>query len=132
VVRVGLAVVVVAGVAAGLWWAAPRSSEIQVLPPTVCSYKTESFDRVALVTCEGQGKIYGIANRSQTLIPASEDLGASGSKPVYVTGATDRGVLRISKGWFGSTTYSFVAADGTVTELKETGHYIGGVTETLK
>jgi len=38
----------------------------------------------------------------------------------------------MSRGWFGFTTCSFAAVDGTVTELKEIGHYIGGVTETLK
>ncbi len=132
VARFGLLAIVVLAFAAALLWATPRSSEVAVQASPVCVYAPQTFEQVALVSCEGPDRIYGIANRSQTLIPASTNLGTSEVKLSYVAGAGAGGVLLIDRGWFGSTTYTFIAPDGTATELKETRHYIGAVKETLE
>jgi len=132
VVRSGLLALVVLAFAAVLFWATPRSSEVAVQASPVCVYEPQTFEQVALVSCEGPDRIYGIANRSQTLIAATTSLGTSEVKLSYVAGAGAGGVLRIDRGWFGSTTYTFIAPDGTATELKETRRYIGAVKETLE
>jgi hypothetical protein len=98
----------------------------------VCSYpRPDGFDRVALVSCSSDG-VVGVLNRSQTLISADWNLGAYNDTAVaYIQTDSEQGTLRITKPWFGSETYVFVAEDGTETQLKETGHYIGGVVESL-
>jgi len=127
--RTVLLSVVVLASAIGLWWASPRSSEIQLQPPPVCSYPRRGFDRVTIVTCGGPDEVIGLLNREQVLVPAGDR--KPGGAIATITHASVLGRLRITKPWFGPYHYEFVAQDGTTTELTEVNRYIGAVEETI-
>lgn len=113
-VKIAVGVAAVYLVAGALWWGAPRSSEVEVEAPIVCSYpRPDGFDRVALVSCSKDG-VMGVLNRSQTLISTDWNLGSYNDTAVaYIQTDSEQGTLRITRPWFGSKSYVFVAEDGT-------------------
>ena len=110
--------------------AAPQSIDRRV-DAALCTYPASGIDQVAIVYCGDSRSVVGVLYYAQTLVPADPGTRASGGPIPTIPGATVRGTLRISKGWFGSTEFIFVAEDGITTALKEENRYLGGIVESL-